>query len=228
MALFAMIATGPARMSALSNALCDCYPAAVPASLCDAPRSMHSPTPTSTDEQLMVAYVASSDARAFGLLFERYAPRVFSFFSRTFGKRDVAEDLVQCTFLKLHVGRGSYQSDRPFRPWLFTIAARVRLDELRRRYRVPAAASDDEVERVASREASPAELSEATEERDRIEAAFARLSSAERTLIHLHRGEGLSFAEIGGIVGAREGAARLRAFRAYEKLRALLEGSSHG
>jgi RNA polymerase sigma-70 factor (ECF subfamily) len=204
-----------------------CYPAAA----LFAPgieRSMDSATPASSDEQLMAAYAASSDARAFALLFERYGPRVYAFFARTFGKKDVAEDLVQSTFLKLHAGRASYQSDRPFRPWLFTIAARVRLDELRRRYRVPPASSDDEVERVAAQDAGPAEQTEGEQARERIEAAFARLSPAERAIIQLHRGEGLSFAEIGAIVGAREGTARLRAFRAYEKLRGLLEGSAHG
>jgi RNA polymerase sigma-70 factor (ECF subfamily) len=227
MASSALMTTGSTLARAFSDVRCDCYAAAAPAHLRDA-RRMLSPTPASTDEQLMAAYAASLDARAFGLLFDRYALRVLAFFSRTFGKKDVAEDLVQSTFLKLHAGRASYQSDRPFRPWLFTIAARVRLDELRRRYRVPATASDEEVERQASREASPSELSEASEERARIEAAFAELTPADRTIIQLHRGEGLSFAEIGEIVGAREGTARLRAFRAYEKLRGLLEGGSHG
>ena len=44
---------------------------------------------------------------------------------------------MQTTFLKLHRARDSYCADRPLKPWLFTIAASVRRDELRRRYRLP-------------------------------------------------------------------------------------------
>ncbi len=174
-----------------------------------------------TDEQLMAAYLAS-DPAAFGQLFERYAPRMYAFFVRSFGRKDVAEDLVQTTFLKLHSARTSYEQGRPFRPWLFTIAARVRLDELRRLYRVPATASDDEVERTAGNDASPSEQAEANEQLSLIEAAFAKLSPSQRTVIQLHRVEGLSFAQIGEIMNVQEGAARLRAFRAYERLRELL------
>lgn len=184
--------------------------------------------PLTTDEQLMAAYVAS-DPAAFGQLFERYAPRVYAFFVRSFGRKDVADDLVQTTFLKLHSARTSYEQDRPFRPWLFTIAARVRLDELRRRYRVPVTASDDEVELAAASDPSPSEQAEAREQLGRIEAAFAKLSPSQRSVIQLHRVEGLSFAQIGAIMNVQEGAARLRAFRAYERLRELLgEGVSDG
>jgi DNA-directed RNA polymerase specialized sigma24 family protein len=41
-------------------------------------------------------------------------------------------------------------------------------------------------------------------------------------VVHLHRYEGLGFAEIGKVLGITEGAAKLRAFRAYEQLRTLL------
>jgi DNA-directed RNA polymerase specialized sigma24 family protein len=38
-------------------------------------------------------------------------------------------------------------------------------------------------------------------------------------VIHLHRFEGLSFAQIGKVLDVSEGAARIRAFRAYSALR---------
>jgi RNA polymerase sigma-70 factor (ECF subfamily) len=40
--------------------------------------------------------------------------------------------------------------------------------------------------------------------------------------VHLHRFEELTFAEIGRALGISEGAAKLRAFRGYARLRALL------
>ena len=49
--------------------------------------------------------------------------------------------------------------------------------------------------------------------------ALESLTEPQRVVVHLHRFEGLGFAEIGRILGISEGAAKLRAFRAYEALR---------
>src|SRR5262249_31030543 len=88
-----------------------------------------------TDEELMDAYAAGSLA-AFDSLFARLAPRVHAFFVRSFGDVALADDLLQVTFMKLHRARADYRSGSPLRSWLFSIAARVRLDELRRRRRL--------------------------------------------------------------------------------------------
>jgi RNA polymerase sigma-70 factor (ECF subfamily) len=49
-------------------------------------------------------------------------------------------------------------------------------------------------------------------------------------VVHLHRFEGLAFAEIGEVLGITAGAARIRAFRAYailrERLRPLVQEDS--
>jgi RNA polymerase sigma-70 factor (ECF subfamily) len=95
-----------------------------------------------SDEALMQRYLAG-DVGAFEALFARLAPRVHGFFLRSFRESAVADDLLQATFLKLHRARTAYRRGDPLRPWVFTIAANVRLDELRRRYRVPAASVED-------------------------------------------------------------------------------------
>ena len=63
---------------------------------------------------------------------------------------------------------------------------------------------------------------EATTESEVTEAvrrAIGRLPPSQRAVIHLHRYEQLSFAEIARALGTTEGAIKLRAFRAYEELR---------
>lgn len=178
-----------------------------------------------TEEALMAAY-ARGDLRAFDRLFSTLAPAVHGFFLRSFGSRAVADDLMQNTFLKLHRARGSYEPSRPLRPWVFTIAARVRLDELRKRY---ALAEDADEERLAAAEEAQA-LQAAAEpdnpgRRERIDAvrsALAGLPESQRVVIHLHRYEDLTFPEIAKVLGTTEDAVKLRAFRAYERLRKVL------
>ena len=174
-----------------------------------------------SNEALMAAYVRG-DGSAFERLFQRLAPRVHGFFLRTFRQPTVADDLLQTTFLKLHRARAEYRPDRPLRPWLFTIAARVRLDELRRRRNLPEDADEETLARTEDTRAEPAASNNASATTDRADAvreALGRLPESQRVIILLHRYEGLTFPEIARALAISEGAVKLRAFRAYERLR---------
>ena len=169
----------------------------------------------------MAAYVAG-ERRAFDELFNRLAPRVHGFFLRSFSEA-VADDLMQTTFLKLHRARADFRSGATVRPWLFAIAARVRLDELRRKYQLPESAGEEELARAEDGQANPDRSGVLDGDvRDRVRAAVSSLPESQRVIVHLHRFEGLTFPEIARALGVTEGAVKLRAFRAYEKLRQAL------
>jgi RNA polymerase sigma-70 factor (ECF subfamily) len=183
---------------------------------------------TPTDEDLMRSYVAG-DGRAFDALFSRYATRLHAFFSRSFRSGSVANDLVQTTFLKIHAARATFDASLPVRPWVFGIAARVRIDELRRRYRDAARASDEDLSTLTFPVEGGAERwPEANEEAERVRAAVDALPEGQRTVVLLHRFEGLSFGEIATVLSEAEGAkltevaVRVRAFRAFATLRGTL------
>ncbi len=170
----------------------------------------------------MAAYVAG-DRRAFAELFRRLAPRVHGFFQRTFGRPSLADDLLQITFLKIHQARGQYRRELPLRPWLFAIAARVRLDEFRRSRHLP---GDIDEEALAQLEEAAATAEERSSNHDviaNVRAALDELPESQRVIIHLHRYEEMTFAEIARALGTTEGAVKLRAFRAYQRLRRRLQ-----
>ena len=173
----------------------------------------------------MSAYVAG-DRRAFERLFALLAPRVHGFFVRCFGSTDVADDLLQTTFLKLHRARASYSLDRPLKPWLFTIAAGVRRDELRRRYRLPPHVGELELEQAEALQSGRVPLPDtsAGTQIDAVRAAVNHLPESQRTVLHLHLHEELTFEEIAEALGTSPGAVRVRASRAYERLRKSLRG----
>jgi RNA polymerase sigma-70 factor (ECF subfamily) len=180
-----------------------------------------------TREALMAAYVAGNE-QAFLRLFAELAPRIHAFFRRSFGADPVADDLMQQTFLKLHQGRRQFRADAPVLQWAFAIAARVRLDELRRRYRQPLLDEDglDAVERTPA--APVVDPALAAEVAASVRSALDELPASQRVVVHLHRYEGMSFAEIGKVLGTSEGAVRIRAFRAYERLRDRLRPFARG
>jgi RNA polymerase sigma factor (sigma-70 family) len=187
-----------------------------------------------SEESLMAAY-AAGDERAFLRLFATLAPKIHGFFLRSFGDRSVCDELLQTTFFRIHRARGSYRPDLALRPWIFTIAAHVRRDELRRRRRLREDPGEEAL--AAAEEAGALEHAPDAERGvdnreavERLRAALDALPESQRVVIHLHRFEGLTFAQIAGVLSTSEVAVRGRAFRAYAQLRKqladLFEGSA--
>ncbi len=87
-----------------------------------------------TDEQLLASHL-SGDSDAFRALVERYSTELFQFVCRFTNRKSAAEDVVQDTFIQVHLAGQSFDTNRRFKPWLFTIAANKARDHLRSRTR---------------------------------------------------------------------------------------------
>ncbi|HET9754763.1 MAG TPA: sigma factor-like helix-turn-helix DNA-binding protein, partial [Myxococcales bacterium] len=94
-------------------------------------------------------------------------------------------------------------------------------DELRRRLRMPEDADEEALARAE--EQAPADPPDPGV-KDAVRAALQALPESQRAVIHLHRYEGMTFAEIARVLGTTPGAVKLRAFRGYETLREQLKG----
>ena len=168
----------------------------------------------------MAAYCAG-DRLAFEQLYARLGPKLHGFFMRSFNNDAVAADLLQTTLLKVHRARADFRGDLALRPWVFAIAARVRLDEYRKRRQLSEELDEDafaHLEEGAATDVAEQQV-EFAERAERVRRAVADLPESQRIIIHLHRFENMSFAEIATILGTTEGAVKLRAFRGYERLR---------
>ncbi len=170
----------------------------------------------------MARYVRQGDNAAFDALFRRYAPRVHGLVRRGGVPEARAQELVQQTFLHVHRARRDFDLDRRVRPWLFTIATNVRREYFRRWQRRPEVAHDPETHR------EPSVAPDASTATDRlVRRALAELPDAQREVIELHWFEGLGFPEIAEILGLTTSAAKVRAHRGYERLRAALGPEAH-
>ncbi len=91
---------------------------------------------TLTDEQLLQEHRCGRSDR-FELLVRRYSEELFRFAYRLLGSPAAAEDIVQETFLQVHLSMERFDVSRRFRPWVFTIAANKARDYLRSQKRRP-------------------------------------------------------------------------------------------
>ncbi len=96
---------------------------------------------TISDGELLARY-RRGERLAFDTLVERYHRELFNFLFHLTHDAAVAEDAFQETFLQVHRSAAAFDTSRPFKPWLFTIAANKARDSLRQRMRHQAAPLD--------------------------------------------------------------------------------------
>jgi len=172
-----------------------------------------------SDEALMASY-RQGDSAAFEKLFRRYAERIYAVMLKHGMTPDDARDLVQQTFTRMHQARNDFRTGANVRPWLWTIAYNLMRDSMRRRGTRFRAEKG-----LMQQQASADEMGRGgmdPEMRRALGKALGALSESQREVLVLHYYEGLSFAEIGKIMSVKEGAVRVRAHRAYRRLRELL------
>ncbi|MFZ0035522.1 MAG: sigma-70 family RNA polymerase sigma factor [Sedimentisphaerales bacterium] len=87
-----------------------------------------------TDAELFARYAAGEEA-AFREIVSRYKNSLYAFLRHFINQQDIIEDVFQETFIQLYTSRDSFDTDRPLRPWLFTIAANKAKDALRKQHR---------------------------------------------------------------------------------------------
>lgn len=184
--------------------------------------------------ELMLA-LQHGETAALSQLIALYNQKLFSFVIRMIGDAPATEDILQETWLSLYERRESYTPTHRFSTWLFTIARRKALSELRRR-RVRAmvrsmTTSDHDGE---SRQLEPAQATFAAPDASAdgalvsviVERALERLTPQQREIVLLRDVEGFDNEEIARILewGIRPGAVRKRVFDAREAFRrAMLE-----
>jgi RNA polymerase sigma-70 factor (ECF subfamily) len=90
-----------------------------------------------TDAELLADFANGNEA-AFHEIVSRYKNSLYAFLKQFLNYRELVEDVFQETFLQLFTSKDSFDTNRPLRPWLFTIAANKAKDALRKSQRTAA------------------------------------------------------------------------------------------
>lgn len=180
--------------------------------------------------ELMAKY-CDGDASAFRTLYAAVAPRLTGYVIKLGRDRELANEVVQVTFMKVHRARSAYVRGADPIPWIYAIAHRTFIDEVRRRrvaQRVQPVAEPPEVEaNLAGDGVDRRDDPQVDRELyDAALAALAELPLAQRQAVVLTKVEGKSFAEAAAIAGTTVGAMKVRAHRGYQVLRDLLRGGN--
>lgn len=189
-----------------------------------------------SDEELLERF-RRQQPEAFGILVRRYERELFGYLRRYLGDATLAEDVFQNTFLQLYIKSGQYETGRPVRPWLYTIATHQAIDALRRNGRHQAVSLDETrqdagdgeiaglLELLQGRGPDPLEAANAQERREQVRASVERLPDFLKQVLLLAYYQGLKYREIADILEIPVGTVKSRLHAALVKLQEAWAGT---
>ncbi|MEO6950257.1 MAG: sigma-70 family RNA polymerase sigma factor [Polyangia bacterium] len=175
-----------------------------------------------TDEQLLAAS-RTGDRRALEQLLARYEPRVYRFGMRMCRDPQDASEVLQETLIAAARTIRDFRGGASLSTWMYTIARSFCIKRHRRSKFAPLdEASLDEARDLATSAPDP-EASAASRQIERaMLRALATLDPAQREVLVLRDGEGLTAPEVAAVVGASVDAVKSRLHRARAAMRAAL------
>jgi RNA polymerase sigma-70 factor (ECF subfamily) len=175
-------------------------------------------------ELTVVERLRAGDRAAFDEVYAAFSDRLFTFLLRLTCRRDVAEDLLEETWLRLVTHAGRLKADTTLGPWLFTVARNLHVSYLRSRLLEDSASTGlIGLWPYGVQRSSPFEDTAANELEGRLERALASLPAGSREAVLLVATAGLSTAEAASICQVSPEAFRKRLSRARTQLARALD-----
>jgi RNA polymerase sigma-70 factor (ECF subfamily) len=177
-----------------------------------------------------VRSVRRGNRGAFGLLVARYQRRLFGLTLMVVRDPSAAEELAQDAFVRAFTRLDRYDEQRPFYPWLATIAVRLSQNWLRLHARTAGRAGsalDPNLDEAVS--VDPLAELVADERSRHLWRLVARLPSGQRTAVVLHYRQDMKVADVARALGVTSGTVKTLLFRARRRLREAMtaaEGSA--
>src|SRR5689334_7810454 len=184
------------------------------------------------DDLALVSRAKAGEAEAFRALVVRYQRKVYAVALGIVKDRDLAWDVSQEAFVRVHAHLGAFKGESSFSTWVLRIGSHLAIDAVRKE-RASAKQDIDEVrdgdlsgggEGILATELGkdPQQNLLRRELASKMTAALARLPEKHRTILVLRELEGLSYEELAERLGILKGTVMSRLFHARKKMQELL------
>ncbi len=175
-----------------------------------------------SDEAIVRRVVGRQDTDSFGLLYDRYADKVFAKCYSFTHDRPLAEDLAHDIFLKVYLKLGEFRFESKFSTWLYSVTYHACVEYKRKDAKV----LHDQADYVA--EQTRYHTSEADSEAalmdlqlEQLKILLERISPEEKALLLMKYQDGMSVEELMVLTDLGESAVKMRLKRAKDKVVAL-------
>ncbi len=185
---------------------------------------------TLSDEELIKEFQENNTLEAYEILVKRYKDPLVNFVYRFVGDKEVAVDIVQDTMVKFYLKKDSYQTIAKFSTWLYTIAANLAKNELKRRKKRSFLSLNSDKEEdgyeVQVPDKTVIDPERATHNdmmQEDIQKALMKVKPVYREMVILRDIEGFSYEEIAEMKGLQLGTVKSRINRGRNQLKKLLQ-----
>lgn len=152
---------------------------------------------TDRREMELINRARHGDENALGGLIDSHSRALIGYITRMVGDFHLAEDIAQETFIRAFDNLDTFDSRRPFRPWLLRIGRNLTLNYLQSRTARERRDSEDVSERWdVGTDETPEDALEEEERRRGVEMIMGRLPVHFREVLHLRYMEGLEYEAI--------------------------------
>ena len=176
-------------------------------------------------ESELIRRIKEGDSRAFDEMVLTYQERIVNLAYRLLGDADAAQDVAQDAFVKAFLHLDSFKAESSLFTWLYRITVNLAISRLRKRKWERLFSYFDPLSLrgwLAEWSKQPDAIVEKKEQHHLIHTALNRLPETQRTVLVLHRWEGLSHQEIARILNISVSAVESRIHRAYRTLSHIL------
>jgi RNA polymerase sigma factor (sigma-70 family) len=179
-------------------------------------------TAADPEDQALVAAVRAGDDVAFEQLYHRYQRRIGAYIYGMVHDHGRAEDITQDVFMSALRRMRATDAAIAFKPWIYEIAKNACIDAFRRSRRAEEVSydADDGTERLhlVSNGPTPDAAVDTRMSLDHLRGAFGGLSDAHHQILVMRELEGLSYRQIGELLGMSRPSVESTLFRARRRL----------
>ena len=180
---------------------------------------------------VLLARCQAGDRAAWDMLVDAYWQRLFGYALRATNNAELAQDLVQETFLRIVQRLGCYDDQGKFEAWLFRILVNLVRDHGRSLSRHPTQSTVIEIDgerieltdELSGKVPPPFDPLHLQEDVDALQAAMRALPEGDRQILLLRHFADMPFKDIARTLNCPIGTVLARAHRALGKLRGLME-----
>ena len=170
-----------------------------------------------TDELLLEAY-REGDETAFPELLRRYQGPLFGYLMRMARNQEIAEDLFQETFLRVHEKAHTFRAGARFKSWLYTIATRIAIDHHRRSTHRPQLHAGENETPIVATGNDPAAATVQSELRETVKRAIDTLPPQQRAALVLSYYQDHTYPEVAQVMGCSLSSVKTHMSRALKTL----------
>jgi RNA polymerase sigma-70 factor (ECF subfamily) len=175
----------------------------------------------------LVRLLQADDLDAFEALFNRHRVFIYRTAYGLTGDRDVAEEVLQDTFVRAYRHRATLHTDRSPLPWLHRVALNLCYSRLVRK-KLPVEPIADSAHALSDGSDEPHEWAERQEMNRSLGEGIASLPPGQQSVVVLRYLHGLSLQETSTLLGIRPGTVKSRLHYALHRLRDILARSDEG